>query len=226
MRRIQRSEWLALTLVALLLPTAALAGRLDGAFTTRQENALDGTNEACTIASGPSFAAVGEVTGTTGGCTVVIEYGALEPHKLSATALKGTKTSGTLKVSQSVFSSLFVEVFDTDGAGEGVCDAEFEASVEEEVEKCKVQGAIKGTSVEGDADTTQSGRAKASCELGENGGNLDTSPEEGIQAPSQAQFDALVAAFADRKDVKVDAKGKLRIKHKGEPDTETPSCPI
>jgi hypothetical protein len=34
----------------------------------------------------------------------------------------------------------------------------------------------------------------------------------------------VVAAFADRKDVKIDSKGKLRVKHKGVPDTDTPFC--
>jgi hypothetical protein len=156
---------------------------------------------------------------------VLIGYSAFEAHKFSASALKGTKSTGSVKVSQSIFSSVFVEVFDTDGGGEGVCDEAFEGSTEDDVEKCKVSGSIKGTSVEGDDDTVQSGRANASCEIGENGANLDTSGDEGVQPPSQAQFDVVVAAFADRKDVKVDEKGKLRIRHKGGA-TESSSCPL
>jgi hypothetical protein len=224
----RRNGWIALTLAALLLPTPALAGRLDGAFTTREDDAPDETNEACTVGAGDNFDTVGEVTGSTGGCTVVIKYGAPTPHKATGTTLKGTKTSGSLKVAQSVFSDVSVTVSDTDGEeGEGVCEEAFVGSVEEAVEKCKVAGAVKGTSVSDGNDTTQSGRASASCELGANGANLDISEEAcGVQPPSQAQFDAVVAAFADRKDVKIDSKGKLRIKHRGVPDTETPNCDV
>jgi hypothetical protein len=35
----------------------------------------------------------------------------------------------------------------------------------------------------------------------------------------------VVAAFADRKDVKVDDKGKLRIRHKGGA-AGSPTCPL
>jgi hypothetical protein len=220
-----RIACLALALGVLALPDVGLAGRLEGEFTTRQADQADGTNEACVIAGGPTVGAAGEVTGTSGGCTVEIVYGTQEPHKVNATALKGSKTSGSVKASQSIGSIVLVDVFDTDGGGEGVCDEAFEASNDGETEKCKVSGAVKGTSVSEGDDTTQSGRLKASCELGENGANLDTSEgEEGIQPPSAAQFAVLIDAFAERKDVKVDEKGKLRINHKGVPDTETPDC--
>jgi hypothetical protein len=165
------------------------------------------------------------VTGTSGGCTASILIGTQQPHKVNATALKGSKTSGSVKATQAATSFVQVEVSDTDGEeGEGVCEEAFEATNDGETEKCKVSGAIKGTAVSEGDDTTQSGRLSASCELGENGANLDTSEEAGVQPPSSAQFDVVVAAFADRKDVKIDSKGKLRVKHKGVPDTDTPFC--
>jgi hypothetical protein len=213
---------LALLAGALLMPAAGFAGRLDGDFATREDGAADDTNESCMEYEGHFNSVHGRVTGISGECTVQIDYFTETPHKASATALKGTKTEGSAKVSQSVNSDLDIVVTDTDGGGPGVCAEAFVGTVNSDVEKCKISGSLKGDSGP-DPDTVESARNSASCDLGEAGANVDTNGGVvGIQAPSQAQIDVVVDAFADRQDVKLDNKGKLSIKHKGVADTTTP----
>jgi hypothetical protein len=220
--RIEKIGILALALAAMLLPSTVLAGRLDGNFTTRQDGAADETNEACVQVQADDFHTSGEVTGTSNGCTVEIDYDTGEPHKASASALKGGKTSGSGKVSQSIFSDLTIFVFDTDGGGPGLCPEAFTGTTD--IEKCKASGSIKGTDEpDPTPDTVDSSRVNASCDLGEAGANVDVDPiAVGTQAPSQAQIDVVVNAFDGRSDVKLSNNGKLSVKHQGVPDTTTP----
>jgi hypothetical protein len=209
------------------------AGRLDGDFGTQEKDQAANTNDACLVMNDEVNFAFGQVTGVANGCTVEIDWFTPEPHKMSATALKGTKTEGSAKVDQSIFIDVTIRAFDTDGALGATCAiatplVEFFASVNENVEKCKASASIKGTAVEPPgADTVQSSSVSASCELGLAGANLVvSSPVQAPTTPTQVQIDAVVAAFDGRKDVKLDNKGKLSIKQKGVPDTTpgTPGC--
>jgi hypothetical protein len=224
--RMRKIGLISLALAASLLPSTMFAGRLDGDFRTQQDGAAPDTNDACTVVDGVVFFVNGRVTGISGGCTAEIDYFTPEPHKASATALKGTKTEGSGKVDQSIFTDVDIDVFDTDGGGPGVCTTTFFGSINEDVEKCKASSSIKGTSVSGGDDTVQSSNVSVACELGVAGANVDTSEAAGVQPPTQAQIDVVVAAFDGRKDVKIENKGKLTIKQKGVPDTTpgTPGC--
>jgi hypothetical protein len=216
----------AVTSAALLLPSLGAAGRLDGEFGIRQADAPDSTNEACVDASGDDFSLFGRVFGNASGCEVEIRYDADLPHKASAKALKGNKTEGSVKISQTIFVGARVIIREP-GAGDTCDDAlEMFSSNEGEVEKCKASGSVKGTSVPEPADdTVSSGRISFSCDLGEAGASLDTDlVTENIQPPSQAQFDVVVAAFEGRKDVKLANKGRLKIKMKGVPDDTPVAC--
>ena len=211
--------FISLGLAAALLPSTMFAGRLDGFFATEQKDQAVDTNDACIEVFNNSFAVFGEVSGAANGCTVDIFYDTPEPHKASSTALKGTKTEGTSKVAQTIFSELDVTIFDTDGVGGVACAAAapgspYFGSVQENVEKCKVSASMKGTSVDNAADTVQSSNVSQSCELGAAGINL-------VPAPTQTQIDTAVAAFDGRKDVKIANDGKLSIKQQGVPETST-----
>jgi len=210
-----------------LLPAMAFGGRLDGFFATRDQVAADGTNDVCIEVDGTDFSVDGFVSGTSGGCTVEIGYFTDTPHSASATALKTGKTQGNAKVSQSIFTLLFIDVFDTDGAGAGTCaDAFFGEAAPE---KCKATASMKGTSVASppaNNDTVQSSRVNVACRLEANLGAVDTNfVTTGVQAPTAAQADIVVAAFDGRKDVKISGKNdELKIKQKGIPDTTTSFC--
>jgi len=208
-----------------LLPAVAFGGRLDGFFATRDATAADGTNDVCIEVDGTDFSVDGFVSGTSGGCAVDIFYFTDTPHSASATALKTGKTQGSAKVSQSIFTPLFIEVFDADGAGPGTCADAFDG--EAAPEKCKATASMKGTAVASPgADTVQSSRVNVACRLEENLGAVDTNfVTAGVQPPSAAQADVVVAAFEGRKDVKISGKNdELKIKQKGIPDTTTSFC--
>jgi hypothetical protein len=218
----------AVASAALLLPSVGFAGagRLDGEFGIRQADAADMTNEACVDAAGDDFSLFGRAFGSASGCEVEIRYDAGLPHKASAKALKGNKTAGSVKISQSIFVQASV-IIGEPGPATTTCDDALEmlASNLGEVEKCKASGSVKGTSVADADDTVSSGRMSFSCDLGEAGANLDTDlVMTNIQPPSPAQMDVVAAAFEGRKDVKLGNNGRLKIKMKGVPD-ETSTCP-
>lgn len=216
---------ISLALAASLLPSTMFAGRLDGDFSTQDSVAAVDTNDACIEVNDTSYDVFGRVTGISGDCTVRIDYFTPQPHKASATALKGTKTQGSAKVDQTIFSDVDISVIDTDGLAP-LCTTVFVGSVNEDVEKCKATASMKGTVVDPGADTVQSANVSATCELGEAGANVDVDPvTAGVQPPSTEQIDVVVAAFDGRKDVRLDSKGKLAIKQKGVPDaSEVPFC--
>jgi hypothetical protein len=207
---------LALLVGGVLLPSGVFAGRLEGLFSTTQEG-TDGTNEACIEADGRDFGVDGGVSATSGNCTCEMFYETSAPHKAAAKALKEGKTEGTASVSQSIFTAFFVEVF-----GEGCTEAFFGFV---DVEKCKANAKMKGTS--GSPDTLDSATIKASCELGENGGNIDTDLETaGVQAPTPQQYEVCPNAFEGRSDVNFSgsADKNVNISQKGVADSTDPFC--
>jgi hypothetical protein len=201
----------------LMLPVASSAGRLNGAFIT-QDTTAGASNLQCVLVEDERFGVAGQVTATNGGCDVTITYATLEPHKANAQALKGNKTTGNAKVSQSIDTTVIVEIAQDPSEGAPECTTLYIGRADPE--KCKASGAMKGT--EGDPDTTDSSKGSLSCELGENGSELD-GPEG---APTTDQVSTITTAFGDRKDVKFSAakKGKLQIKHKGAPATAETAC--
>lgn len=212
---------ISLALALLLLPSTMLAERLDGEFGTEQEAQVADTNDACIVTEGTDFRARGQVTDFSEGCTIEISYDTPEPNKASSTSLTGTKTEGTSKVSQSNFAELEVSISDTDGVGGSACaaaapDEPYEASVEENVEKCKVNASMKGDSSTS-PDSVISSSVSVSCELGDAGANL-------VPPPNTAQLDVLASAFGVRTDVTLDEDGTITIKHKGVPDTGDDIC--
>ena len=192
---------LALFAGGMLLPVAGSAGRLEGDFGTRDIDA-GVTNEACLRLMGTQMAVAGRVTALSGSCEVTITYFSDAPNSASASALTGTKTEGTGKVDQSVFTPLLVEI--SNGEGLTCADTYIGTGAPE---KCKVSDSVRGTSVPAGPDTVQSSSAKLDCEL------------EGAltPAPNTTEQNTILDAFADRTDVKIDSKGKLSISHKGVP---------
>lgn len=214
-----------------LLPAMAfggLPGRLDDDFSTVDQSQAN--NQACIVIDFDEFAVFGEVQATSGDCLVTIEYGTDTPHQGSGTSLKGTKTTGNAKVSQQIFTDVFITV--EDGPGLGVCGPANTFAGFAEPEKCKATASMKGTSVPPTTttdppDTVQSSRVNLSCQLGVNFANVDTAVASGIQPPTSAQADFVIAAFAARKDVTIKGKNDdLKIKQKGIPDTATPPAVV
>jgi len=193
----------SLVVAAVLVSSAVLAGRVDGKFATE-----DGVgNQACTVIEGTAFSVVGTVAGpVTNGCAVTIGYATPLPHKASSSALKGDKTKGSSKVSQSIDALVTVRFEDVTLAS---CTTPWVA--ESTAEKCKVSASLKSST----ASSADSSRVSVSCELGNEGADLDT-------LAGTAQFSTLVTAFEGVENVKLDDKGKLTIKHDGVPDTSAP----
>jgi hypothetical protein len=158
-------------------------------------------NEACVIASGAVFLGLGRVLGTTGACNVAVVYQVFRPTKTSASVLKDDG-SGTAKVSQQVQTLLTVEI-----SGAECATAPYDGDAFPE--KCKASGSVNAS--EGAPDTVEKGKASLSCELGSDGSEL-------VPSPTTEQVDTIVAAFADRSDVKITDSGKVTIKTKGEGD--------
>jgi hypothetical protein len=142
------------------------------------------------------------VTGTDGACTVTISYTGAVPNKASASVLK-SDDGGSAKVSQQVETRIDVNIGGAERSNAFVASAA--------PEKCKVSGSVKATECFGSPDTVEQGRISLTCDLGENGTELDADP-------TPEQLEAIVAAFADRKDVKFSSNGKLTIKTKGARD--------
>ena len=187
------------------LAAPAFAGvdflRLNGAFALADESQSE-ANGACIVAAFETFEVFGAVTATNGACAVTISYDGFVPNKASASVLK-SDNSGTAKVSQQVETTVNASIV----AGEGCPVAAFSGTATPE--KCKTSGSVKAT--EGAPDTVESGKISVSCDVGEAASGLTPSP-------TVEQLDVIAAAFADRKDVKIDSKGKLTIKTKGVAD--------
>jgi hypothetical protein len=211
-----KKAMLALLVGGLLLPSGVFAGRLEGLFSSTQEGGADGANDACIEAEGRDFGVAGAVVGTSGNCTCEIGYDTFSPHKAAAKSLKEGKIEGTASVSQQIFTGFFVDVSGLE------CAEAFFGFVD--VEKCKASAKMKGTS--GAPDTLDSATIKASCELGENGSNIDTSEGVGVQPPTPQQYGLLPSCFEGRNDVKFSgsADKNVSISQKGVADSTDPFC--
>lgn len=190
--------------------------RLDGDFSTQHDGQeADGANEACfNFDDDGDIEVSGEVRAVSGGCTAVIDYDTDSFTSASGKALKPGQVAGTAKLSQAIFSDIGVELFDNGGG----CPLAF--SSEARPEKCSVKSSLKGTQVpdidpDDDNDTVESNKVAVKCELGEDLSQMNISLDQAA---------AVIAAFADRDDVKLGANGKLSIAHDGVPDDSTPHC--
>lgn len=204
--------------------------RLAGDFSTQHDvQANPGDNEACfSFDDGGDAEVEGEVREDLGnGCAAEIRYDTNSFNSASGLALKGGKTAGTAKLTQSIFSEIEVELSDSDGIGDD-CALEFEGAARPE--RCSVKASLKGTQVpdteeDDNNDTVDSDKINVKCELGADLSALDTEDgTEGVQPPTLDQAEAVIAAFADRSDVKLGSNGKLDIKHDGVPDLVSPAC--
>jgi hypothetical protein len=177
--------------------------RLNGAFSLQDESETD-ANIACVFANFVEFEVFGNLTGTSGACTVSVFYGAFAPNKTSASVLKGDNR-GSAKISQQVETLVSVNISgaecSTPFAGNGF------------PEKCKLSGSVDAT--EGAPDTVQKGKVSVSCDLASPDASGGT-----VGDLSEAQIDTIQAAFADRKDLKLTDQGKLTIKTKGVADAD------
>jgi hypothetical protein len=192
-----------------VLAAPAFAGfsstlRLNGDFSF-EEDGTTNLNTACVVADFTSFEVFGNVTGTTGDCTVNIFYGGFAPNKTSASVLKDDN-SGTAKVSQQVETGLVVSI-----SGDPLLCTTAPYSGSVVPEKCKSSGSVKATEGGANPDSVEQGKISVSCEVGSDAADLSPSP-------TTAQLETIQAAFADRKDVKITDKGKLTIKTKGAQD--------
>jgi hypothetical protein len=186
---------------SLSLASAAFAGtstmRLNGAYSL-QDQSTGTDNEACLIASFTVFQLFGEATGVTGACTVDIFYDAFAANKASASVLKDDG-SGKAAVSQSVETFIDVEI-----SGLECPTAPYSGEVQPE--KCKASGSVNASEP---SDTVDKGKAKLTCDVGSDLGNL-------VPSPTVDQLTTIVDAFSDRSDVKI-SNGKVTINLKGEP---------
>ncbi len=201
---------LALLAGGLLLPAAGFAGRIDGFF--RTEDATNGSNnEACTTIDDTDFGVSGVARAVNGNCLTEIFYFTFDPHKGSASVIKGNQTDGTGKVSQSI--ETFVQIFTHDN-GLLDCPAANEYLGSASPEKCKANASVKAVE---STDAILKSQASLTCNIGNSGADLDNA----IGAPPDAtQFTQITTAFGDRKDVKFTGKDgqNLKINHKGEQD--------
>ena len=212
MRRIRLS--LGLGLATLLLPsTAALAQfvlpvnpqRLDGSFEFEDKD--QGSNNTLEITvEGNTNGIVGQVQANSGLDVVIITYRTDFPNKFDATA-----QHVGLRQDRQVLISLEL----VPGIG-SLTPAYFGQAAPV---PCKVQAKMQDNAA-GDPDSPDKSKATLSCDLGSDFGDLDDDAVEGTPGdPPDEVLDVVEAAFDARKDVKVQAsKGKLQIKHNGEPD--------
>src|SRR5262245_19671813 len=203
MRRIRPGRYaFGIGLAALLLsPGAALAQlnpeRLNGTFDFQDKDELDKNTLEFQVED-REFGVAGEVRDLASTAVVTISYQADFPSKTS-----GSEQSASVEQDRQVLVT--VEI--VDGITR-VLDGEGARNT------CKVQAKIQDAEAN-DPDDPDKAQSTLTCDLGNDWSEL----EDGLAAPpSQQALDAVEAAFANRKDVKVDTKkGKLQIKHNGEP---------
>jgi hypothetical protein len=201
--------FISLALAAALLPSTMFAGRLDGIFQT-QDSTTGLDNEQCIVAEDREFGVAGEVSALNGPCVVRIRYGTFNPHRGTASAIRGDRTTGSVSVSQSIFTNVNIVI-----EGELCLTAPYSGVAAPE--KCRASSSMRGTV--GDPDSVTSSNGSLSCELGVDGSEL--SPP-----PSLEQVSTITAAFAERRDVRFQApnKGRLSIRHKGVVATTSTQC--
>jgi hypothetical protein len=203
--------WVRPVLLAalLLLPSAALAqfelpvdpDRLNGEDFTFFDNDAGVNNQVELDAQGATVTANGTVEGVAEGTVVTITYQLDYPDSMSA-------SNRSADVAQDTQVLIGVNV---DAAGE-VNDYFGQAAPK----NCKAS--VKVNDRGGPPDSPDVAQASVSCDLRSDLQELDDDATPGTPGdPPQAALDAIDAAFAERKDVKIDiGNGKLSIKHKGQ----------
>jgi hypothetical protein len=190
-----------------VLAAPAFAGfsslRLNGAFSLEDESQAN-ANIACVVADFEEFEVFGNVSGTSGACTVNVFYSAFVPNKTSASVLKDDNR-GSAKLSQQVETFVNVSISGAE------CATPFSGTGFPE--KCKVNGSVNAT--EGAPDVVEKGKVSVSCDLASPDASAGT-----VGDLTEAQIDTIQAAIADRKDVKLTDDGKLTIKTKGVADAD------
>jgi hypothetical protein len=195
-----------LALAALLLaPAVALAqlsvnpDRLNGSFDFRDKVELDANTLEFQV-EGREIGMEGQVRDLAGDNVVTISYRTGFPSKSSA----GEQDASVAQDRQVLVTLEVLEVGNPTPIYLGQA-----APV-----KCKADAKIRDGEAN-DPDDPDKAQAKLTCDLGNDWDEL----EDGLAAPpSSTVLEAVEAAFEARKDVKVDtSKGKLQIKHNGEP---------
>ncbi len=195
--------------VLLLLPATALANhtvnpdRLDGTFTLVDKD--QGTNNQLDFTvEGTENSATGTVTGNAGTDVVVITYETIFPDKFSA-------NDRGAAVSQGNQVHVTLQFFP------GLGNPEPPYTGQAAPNQCKMSAKIRDNEIN-DPDDPDKSQARLRCDLGRGLSRLDDDDVPATPGdPSQAVLDAVEAAFAARKDVKVrTSTGLLQIKHDGE----------
>jgi hypothetical protein len=196
----------------LLAPGAAFAGfsltinpeRLDGNFFfTDKDQGFNNVSEFFMTGSNSALSA--EVTGNAGADVVSIGFSTPFPSKSSA-----SEQSASIAQDRQVLVSVDVDP----GLGSPT-PAYFGRAAPT---KCKAQGKLRDAET-ADPDDPDKAQVKLTCDLGADMHELDTDDDPNTPGdPPQAVLDAIEAAFASRKDVKVKTgQGTVHIKHNGEP---------
>jgi hypothetical protein len=211
MRGIRIGVWLGL--VALLsVPVGALAGgglvvnpeRLNGTFDFEDKD-QSANNTLEFELDGRDFGISGLVTANAGADVVTIIYRTDFPSKTAA-----SDQSGSVAQKEQVLVGLSL----TPGLGSATPAYAGQAAPL----KCKAQAKLRDAE-SNDPDDPDKAQATLSCDLGRDFSEFDTDNDPNTPGdPPPAVLEAVEAAFDSRKDVKVDtSKGKLQIKHNGEP---------
>jgi hypothetical protein len=197
--------WLGF-IAGLSLPAAALAGvnaypeRLNGTFDFEDKDETANNTLEFELA-GREIGIDGQVQANAGTDVVTITYHTDFPSKTAASDQSGS-------VAQNEEVLVGVEVV----PGEGSPTPAY--SGQAAPKKCKAQAKLRDAEAN-DPDDPDKAQAKLTCDLGKDFSELK---DEADLAPPPAVLEAVEAAFDSRKDVKVDtSKGKLQIKHNGEP---------
>jgi hypothetical protein len=208
MRGIRIGFWLGIAALA-SLPGGAFAGvsavdpeRLNGVFDFEDKDQT-GNNTLEFALDGRAIGIAGQVQANAGLDVVTISYSADFPNKTAA-----SDQSGSISQKEQVFVVLQL------APGEGSTTPAYVG--EAAPLKCKAQAKLRDNEAN-DPDDPDKAQATLSCDL-----DRDFSALEGVEPtpgdPPPAVLEAVEAAFDSRKDVKLDtSKGKLQIKHNGEP---------
>ena len=200
MRRIRFGLWLSLAFL-LLSPGVALAqnpDRLNGTFAFEDRVETDKNTLEFQV-EGRAIGAAGSVRDLAGATQVVtIGYRMEFPNRAAASEQTASVTQG-----QQLLVTLTVLDGDT---------TIYEGQAAPN--KCKMQARIRDAQ-SNDPDDPDEAQATVSCDLGNDWSEFENELEA---PPPPAALIAVDDAFDNRKDVKADTqKGKLQIKHNGDP---------